>query len=118
MFPFEHGDWVRFEDHQAEVARIQALESEFHNIDDVVEIRRLREDRASAIDRLTPLGLENERLRADLETKVAARNKWMKDCVKRGAEINRLRQVILDARRNGSVPEADWLQEPQPAEQT
>lgn len=43
----EDGDWVRFEDHEA-------------------EIRRLREDRASAIDRLTPLGLENERLRHHL----------------------------------------------------
>lgn len=40
----DDGDWVRFEDHEA-------------------EIRRLREDRASAIDRLTPLGLENGRLK-------------------------------------------------------
>lgn len=28
-------------------------------------------------------------------------------------ENERLRQVILAARRNGSVPEAYWLQEPQ-----
>lgn len=43
MEEYPEGVWVRFEDHEA-------------------EIRRLREDRASAIDRLTPLGLENGRL--------------------------------------------------------
>lgn len=32
-------------------------------------------------------------------------------------ENDRLRQVILDARRNGSVPEAYWLQEPQTSPQ-
>lgn len=36
----------------------------------------------------------------------------IKESEARGREIERLRQVILDARRNGSVPEAYWLQEP------
>jgi hypothetical protein len=42
------------------------IEAEFHNLDDVAEIRRLQAERAAAIDRLTPLGCENEDLRAEL----------------------------------------------------
>jgi hypothetical protein len=54
-----------------ELARAQSVNAEFHNLDDVAEIRRLEGERASAIDRLTPLGCELTELRAVLEKAVS-----------------------------------------------
>lgn len=53
-----------------EVARLKSVAAEFHNIDDVVEIRRLKQQFSLAEEGLAKATQENERLRKQLSARL------------------------------------------------
>ena len=69
----------------AEIERLQAVAVEFHNIDDVIEIRRLKQELSLAEEGLANYAQEVERLKAANESLSRALNNLQAARLKRGA---------------------------------